>query len=394
VAEQVNDEQSTIIFVASLTDFQLTNEGQYAPDKFEIWRQEIKLLGLSSKLVVMPFSEKQNKKIPQEAHYIEPFALESGFTGIGLAAVVRLLRSQHAIRPPFRSPLSIYVTKQLWRNFLLCSKPKVLIGIGLTDVMLDACSELGIKTIECQHGVFSEVELKRWWNAPTGAINYFPDLFMTWDEYYSEIASKLGMSALTLGYPFDFSKIGQHEAISQQVPDDSRGTILATLSCRESNGIDPWGMINTDLDFAISELIRSGFRVQLRVHPMAERAFIRRFHISRWLSQRYPGSHVIFPSERTIIQSLKMADIHLTVSSSTILEAAYLGIPTLCLSNESLSWFPKQLVSLGFVKPTDKESIHEDVNELIKFRISEFINPLDTHSFRRVVLEWTANSNQ
>lgn len=393
-AEQLFDQPSTVIFVASIRDFQISNEGQFVPDKFEIWRQEINSLGLSSKLVVMPFSDKQNKEILQEALYIEPFVWTSSIKGIGLMAVFRFLRDRLFTQSPFRSAWSVYATKQIWKNFLLCSKPRVLIGIGMTDVILEVCSELGIKTIECQHGVFNEMELKRWWAEPSSAINYFPDLFVTWDRYYCEIASKLGINALTLGYPYDFSKIVEREAISQQVNKDSRGNIVATLSCRETNGIDPWGMINTDIDLAISALIRSGIRVLIRVHPMAEKDFMRRFNVSRWLSKRYPGSQVIFPSEKSILQSLKMADIHLTVSSSTILEAAYLGIPTLCLSNETLSWFPKQLVSLGFVKQTNEESILEDFNDLINVRIKEFTNPLDTHLFRRVMLEWTANSNE
>ena len=393
-AGQTVDQQSTIIFVASVRDFQLTGDSQFVPDKFELWRQEIKSLGLSAKLVVMPFSEKQNKSIPQEAYFIEPFALPSRFTGIGVGAIFSLLRSLHKSQQTLRTPQSIYITRQLWKNFLLYSKPKVVIGIGLTDLMLEVCSELGIKTIECQHGVFSAAELKRWWRTPSEVTDYFPDLFVTWDRHYSEIATKLGINALTLGYPFDFSKIDHDEAILQQPTRSAEASIVATLSCRETSGIDPWGMIDTNMDFAISVLLGSGFRVQLRVHPMAEKGFIRRFKVSRWLSQRYPGCEVIFPSDETILQSLKAADIHLTVSSSTMLEAAYLGIPTLCFSTECLSWFPDQIMNMGIVKPTNRESILEDVIELIKFPTNKFRNPLDIQRFRQVVLEWTANSNE
>lgn len=393
-AGQAIDEHSSIVFVASVRDFQLTSKGAFAPDKFEFWRQEVNSLGLSSKLVVMPFSEKQNKNMPKDAHFIEPFALPSNFTGIGLWAVIGLLRNQHTGQPTPRNPRSIYVTKQIWMNFLLHAKPKVVIGVGLTDILLETCSELGIKTIECQHGVFSENELKRWWKAPSKADSNFPDLFVTWDRHYSEIATKLGINALTLGYPFDFSKIEHDEAILQQPTRSAEASIVATLSCRETSGIDPWGMIDTNMDFAISVLLGSGFRVQLRVHPMAEKGFIRRFKVSRWLSQRYPGCEVIFPSNETILQSLKAADIHLTVSSSTMLEAAYLGIPTLCFSTECLSWFPDQIMNMGIVKPTNRESILEDVIELIKFPTNKFRNPLDIQRFRQVVLEWTANSNE
>ena len=393
-AGEAIDEHSTIIFVASVRDFQLTSEGAFAPDKFEFWRQEINSLDLSSKLVVMPFSEKQNKNMPKDAHFIEPFALPSNFTGIGFWAVIGLLRNQHTGQPTTRNPQSIYVTKQIWMNFLSYSKPKVVIGVGLTDIVLETCSELGIKTIECQHGIFSENELKRWWKAPSKADSYFPDLFVTWDRHYSEIATKLGINALTLGYPFDFSKIDQHEAILQERTQSSEVSIVATLSCRETSGIDPWGMIDADMDFAISALLGSGFRVYLRVHPMAEKDSTRRVKVSRWLNLRYPGSEVIFPSEETILRSLQVADIHITVSSSTILEASYLGIPTLCFSTECLSWFPDQIMNMGIVKPTNKESILEDVNELIKFPTNKFRNPLDTQRFRQVVLEWTANSNE
>jgi hypothetical protein len=390
-AGQAGVNQSTVIFVASVRDFQLISKRQFAPDKLEFWRQEVKTLGLSSRLIVMPFSEMQNKNVPGDAHFIEPFALPPDFTGIGLRAIFDLVTNKISREGLCSTPRSIQITKQLWKNFLLYTKPKVVIGVGLTDAILETCREQGIKTIEFQHGVFSTSELKRWWKELSEGGNNVPDLFVTWDEHYSKVATKLGISSVTLGYPFDFTKSVQSNMISQDPMSSLKKRIIVTLSCRETTGIDPWGMIDEDIDFAILELLRSGCEVRLRIHPMAEKGLIRRFKVSKWLSRRYQGAALIFPSDESILESLRSVDIHLTVSSSTILEASYLGIPSLFFSRECLPWFPSELIGLRMMTLTSKMSILEDVKELSNLSINQYRNPLSTQLFRQVLSNWSVN---
>jgi hypothetical protein len=388
-----SENAATIIFVASIRDFQLTNEGEFGPDKIEFWRQEITTLKLSSKLVIMPFSSRQNKKIPNDAHFIEPFAFPSRFTKISFWSIVRLVMIRRASLETSNTPLSVYIAKQIWINFLSNSKPRVVIGIGLTDVLLETCKEMGIKTIECQHGVFSEIELKRWWHVPTKSKSSYPDLLLTWHSYYSKITKELGISALTVGYPFNFPEIDQCETFPCEPTTSSREFIVATLSCREVSGIDTWGMIDKNMDCALNLLIKQGYQVCLRIHPIAEKGLIRRIQITRWLNRRYRGAEVVFPSDVNILNSLKSASIHLTVSSSTILEASYLGIPTLSLSSECLAWFPPELTELGIIKSTTTETILIDAICLLKLPTVQFRNPLNIHGFREVILKWTSDSD-
>jgi hypothetical protein len=380
-----------IIFVAAIQDFQLTNNGRFVPDKFDYWRQETAILKLSSVIVVMPFSNKQKKNISHEAVFIEPFIMPPSYSNFGIRTLFHLAKMQYLSLVGGGKPLSISISEEIWTNFLVKTKPRVIMGIGLTEVLLEVSRNLGIKTIEYQHGIFGESDFRRWWlSGVNNRLNY-PDLFMTWDDYYSDIARNAGANTLTIGYPYCFRSPIEKKIRSTVGDVFSRELVVVTLSCREVNGIDKWGMVSHSLDISIQKLLKLGYRVLLRIHPMAEKGKLRRKNISRWLNQRYPGSKIIFPSDESIISSLKGADVHLTVSSSTILEAAYIGIQSLILSSDALKLFPPRLTNSGIIKLTSPDSILQDILSCLNSSKVDFQNPLDIKSFQEILLDWTSH---
>ena len=168
-----------VVFVASASDFQRAYDGAYIPDKLELWRRQVEFLKLSSVLVLMPFSHASGKANPEDVISIEPLALRPLIQQKKFLPLFYLIKKWRFNADSERVPLSTYLHSQIWINFLSRTEPKLLIGIGLTDGLLEICSELGIKTIEMQHGIFSDAELQHWWQYSGDGHRYGPDLFVT-----------------------------------------------------------------------------------------------------------------------------------------------------------------------------------------------------------------------
>jgi hypothetical protein len=391
-----------IVFVASASDFQRSYDGNYVPDKLELWRREVASLKLNTVFVLMPFSNASGKATPIDVLSIECLVLSSlthKKRFLGLLYVIKAWRLKNITTP---LPLSAYLHSQIWLNFLTRVKPKLVIGIGLTDNILEVCGVLGIKTIEVQHGIFSEIELRRWWRYSSNGINYGPDLFVTWDEHYSNIAATLNIKSLTVGYPHRFQSIdANHKGVSR-LEKPSKPIVVVTLSCRLPGGIGPWGMIDKNMDISILKLLSLGILVRLRLHPVVEGGAIRRACISRWLTRRYQNSEVIFPKNESILRTLNNANVHLTIASSTALEASYMGVPTLILEAaylippavhlplESGSFLPQNLLSLGIIKTTSKDSLLKNLELFMTLPRSPFMNPLNVSEFKEQITRWTS----
>jgi len=391
-----------IVFVASASDFQRAYDGTYIPDKLELWRHQVESIKLNSVLVLIPFSHAAAKANPKDVISIEPLVLKPLIQQKRFLALFHLLKKWRFNSDLAREPFSTYLHSQIWLNFLARTKPKLLIGIGLTDGLLGICSELGIKTIEVQHGIFSDAELRNWWQYSGDGQRYGPDLFVTWDDHYSEIASTLKINSLTVGYPFEFQGSSETEPTLRKFSNNQRPAVAVTLSCRLPGGIDPWGMIDKNMDISILKLLNQGILVRLRLHPAVQGGVIRRSHISSWLTKRYQNSEIVFPKDESILQTLNFSDVHLTVASSTVLEASYLGVPTLILqaaylkppaayfSLEADQSLPDDLLSLGIIKTTNVDSILQDVEDFLRFPRKPFVNPLNISEFQQRVTTWTS----
>lgn len=391
-----------VVFVASASDFQRAYDGAYISDKLELWRRQVEFLKLSSVLVLMPFSHASGRANPKDVISIEPLALKPLIQQKKFLPLFYLIKKWRFNADSERVPLSTYLHSQIWINFLSRTEPKLIIGIGLTDGLLEICSALGVKTIEMQHGILSETDLRQWWQYSSDGQRYGPDLLATWDDHYSNIASTLKINSLTFGYPFEFQGPGETEPSLGKFANDQKPAVVVTLSCRLPGGIDPWGMIDKNMDASVLKLLSHGILVRLRLHPVAQGGVIRRACISSWLSSRYQNSEIIFPKDESILRTLDYGDVHLTVASSTVLEASYLGVPTLVLqaaylgppglyfSLESDQSLPDDLLSLGIIKTTNFDSILQDVEHFLKLPRKPFVNPLNIAEFRQLVTKWTS----
>jgi hypothetical protein len=153
------------------------------------------------------------------------------------------------------------------------------------------------------------------------------------------------------------------------------------------------------MDLSIIKLLQKGFRVRLRLHPAVEGGRIHRALLVKWIEHRYQGVEISLPSRESILTSMLDASINLTIASSTILEASYLGLSTLVLeasylgasildpTNELHSSLPEVIRQYDYVRTTNFDSILDDVAHLSKVRRKQFRNPLDVNEFQKQTLK-------
>ena len=80
------------------------------------------------------------------------------------------------------------VTYNIYKNILSKIHPKevyVVVSYGKSE-LIKVCKDLGIKTIEFQHGTFSKYHLG--YSFPNNKnLDYFPDEFWVWNEYWKNL---------------------------------------------------------------------------------------------------------------------------------------------------------------------------------------------------------------
>lgn len=86
--------------------------------------------------------------------------------------------------------LKFQVNYRLYKALFKRLKPKrlvVVVGYAYGDA-IRAAKDLGIETVEIQHGTFSRYHLGYSFPAVEGALDYFPDTFMAWGSFWRDMA--------------------------------------------------------------------------------------------------------------------------------------------------------------------------------------------------------------
>ena len=88
-----------------------------------------------------------------------------------------------------QSVKNFLVTYPVYKKILQKTKPKelyIVVSYGKGEI-IKAAKELGIKTIELQHGTFSKYHLGYSYPNYQGKLDYFPDEFWVWNKYWKNI---------------------------------------------------------------------------------------------------------------------------------------------------------------------------------------------------------------
>lgn len=236
------------------------------------------------------------------------------------------------------------------------SKAKFVISIGIPNHLISACKESGVSLYQIQHGVMSDKRIRFFQSFITNN-NEFPTGFLCWDEASEDFFNKLDsdeFEILTIGNPwflrFYFPKetdclVKQSEKEIEEIGfiSNQRPNILVTLQY----GLKKYfGEENNTMIEALRKVIletKDKYNWLLRMHPTAYQGVDKREQLD-FLKSNFGGEENIeweVSTRLSLPVLLKNVDLHITYNSSTVIEAAWFGIPSvvLCpLSNYQNSW--------------------------------------------------------
>ena len=233
--------------------------------------------------------------------------------------------------------------RQLFRTHLTKSRPAVgiLSGYYSSDAMgfILACRDLGVQTVEVQHGVQgpSHFAYARWGRVPKSGYDLLPEIFWTWDEHARAVISKWA----------DGTE-GAHSAFCGGNPCLSLPA-LGGIGLTNSSGTVRI-LFTAQAFFGLPEPILaaianspSEWHWWIRVHPQywETREPIRHELMRRGLR----NWSIDEPSDAPMATALAVSDVHVTEFSSSVLEAEALSVPSVVVHPKARELFEAQLAS-------------------------------------------------
>ncbi|SFB47878.1 hypothetical protein SAMN05216312_109208 [Cohnella sp. OV330] len=231
-----------------------------------------------------------------------------------------------------------------------------------------AARELNIPSVEIQHGVLGEIIYKQWSNVPQKGFNTMPFYYWCWSEEEAESvnlwAVETGIAKGIAGgnlwnelWKNDESEIVKSYDKQLTHMNDSRYHILLTL--QPLYGLDDW----TDNlpDWVLSAIAKSpdAWLWHVRYHPQ----MLGRFHqeateMNKKLEPLIKANKIEVEkaTAEPLMALLKKTDIHITAFSSSVVEAAEFGVPSIVLHPNANRFFAEQFkTGLVFKAETTNE---------------------------------------
>ena len=254
-----------------------------------------------------------------------------------------------------------------WMSLLDHYQPSLVIGIGLKTELIQACVFHKVSTIEVQHGLFQPGAADQYWPGIS------PDIFLAWDEMSSGIARSKGMESIVTGHPivpqlWNHDKEDETRNLSGR---SNRKLVCIALSWDEPLVADPFRAVRIELVELVDDVIRRGFTPVFRLHPVASKTKIRTFLLRLWLRDKWPSSIVHVPRETSLSQTISECLGVISYSSSTSLEFAFAGKPSLVVDwGTRLNFariFSYQGLPSQLLLPTVEDLFNEFLNPKIEF---------------------------
>lgn len=257
-----------------------------------------------------------------------------------------------------------------------------------------ACHENKIEIIEIPHGNHGELNIGygRWNNVPKNGYELLPSVFWCWSEVEEHIIKKWAKAApeahktFVGGNPWlDLWKEGTVDFIADYDRE--------IMNLKKSKSAKIHILVAYEFDFdGLIKLIKaspSDWHWWIRIHPikLAERGSIKRLLQNNNVENFTIKEATDFP----LYALLKHVDIHITETSSVVIEAELFGVPSVITTTYGTEAFPNQ-VSSGWTLPAyDQEDIikaiftqYEKRNELQASSIPK-VEPFDPVNFEQIL---------
>jgi len=234
---------------------------------------------------------------------------------------------------------------QAYKKLLNKYRPKVCMFSGYDKVqnyaLIYEANSRNIPTVDVQHGLTGKLHVgySQFLNIPEGGYNVLPSTFWCWDDDSKKTVDHWAKDSESVqsfvgGNPW--LSYTSNQQLPVQLPTDKR-ILLVTL---QHNGI-PTVILDAIHNSA------SHFFWIVRVHPRFSSI---KADIEEDLKECIENNNVLVHNAIDIVLPplLKRVDVHITQFSSTVLEASYLGVPSVVLDPIGVSSY-QHLIDQGVV---------------------------------------------
>jgi len=217
--------------------------------------------------------------------------------------------------------------------------------IGMAFVL--ACRKAGLPVADIQHGVGGELHFAygRWVRVPAGGFNLLPTHFWCWDQDDAAAINTWGAATghralvggnlwlthwLDTAAPYVKEAKDRVDAIRSRHPD----SLHALMTLQFPVESEPTRALLTTLRAASPDVFW-----WIRLHPglLAERSRVEAMLGTHEHVELQAATDLALPA------LLRHMDVHVTHSSSTVLEAAALGVPSVITSAFGAEQYPRQV---------------------------------------------------
>ncbi|MAV29333.1 MAG: hypothetical protein CMF43_05980 [Legionellales bacterium] len=214
-----------------------------------------------------------------------------------------------------------------WKKVFIITKSKILIGIEPLKEVCEAAAECNVLTVDIMHGIqgFGEEDGSYFLKMSYRGLHQkgWPDLMGCWD-LQSFIMLKKNRGDYTT--PF----ILGHPAITTRSvnTNNKKRTLLFALQYKQRGSTDFHPIPQVLIDFI---KVRKDLQLWIRIHPLLMKMSSKHKRDAyKSLSDLFVGCKNVDwekPSNMSLLDTLNESKVHLTVGSSSTLEAIQLGVP-------------------------------------------------------------------
>lgn len=322
-----------VLFSCSDLDRGMTEGGlRYSPQLQGI-RDIVEDLGLGAVHLTHPFASFRSAQVKDGAITIN-------YRTVALRLVALLLwplgRKKSAA---LRKRLEVALYAHLLRSI----RPEVVFSIQPPFALCQAARQVGIRVVEALHGSNISLSDRIFREHMANPEHWLAHVYLAFDDVTRATFSTFGagrdMVTLRTDDPWLHSCRRYRQRWQHIDSVQGQRCVLVTLQWgydgeRDSlSNIIPNGVVHPTLEAAIAATTGSGIVFWLRLHPIQMNAPGYRHHrrVVQALARRYP--HVEFEQATALPLPLllEQASAHITMSSSSVGEAAVAGVPSLML---------------------------------------------------------------
>lgn len=249
----------------------------------------------------------------------------------------------------------------LYRRLLKKIQPKVVVLAQgyLWEDMIEACKELGIKTVELQHGLIYPMHVAYSFQGDSKKKETFADYLLVWGNYWkSSVEYPIPIDrVVNVGFPYIESKKDSHTNVGRKrqalfISQGDIGDVLSKFAVALSN--------SPDLDFDIL----------YKFHPLEQSGWKERYP---WLAAS--RVHIVDTEEVTLHELFIECMVQVGVCSTALVEGLAFGLPTYILEAKCAELMQPYIDRGVMKKIASPDELIEDIRNgtgIMQFDADEF----------------------